>query len=157
MTFEKTILSQIILSLHSSVKRNAFFIDGTYSSYVQFTQRISAIRKKICDLQSDEQIFALAVHDDLDTYASIFALWMEGKAYVPLHPNQPLERNLNIIEQVGLSNVLDSADTSVFEGQSLNVMHTSQYEYTTDCLDNWVETSDDALAYILFTSEVILR
>ncbi len=152
MTFEKTILSQIILSLHSSVKRNAFFIDGTYSSYVQFAQRISAIRKKICDLQSDEQIFALAVHDDLDTYASIFALWMEGKAYVPLHPNQPLERNLNIIEQVGLSNVLDSADTSVFEGQSLNVMHTSQYEYTTDYLDNWVASGDDALAYILFTS-----
>lgn len=152
MTFEKTILSQIILSLHSSVKRNAFFIDGTYSSYVQFAQRISAIRKKIRDLQSDEQIFALAIHDDLDTYASIFALWMEGKAYVPLHPNQPLERNLNIIEQVCLSNVLDSADTSVFDNQSLNVMHTSQYEYTTDYLDNWVETNDDALAYILFTS-----
>ena len=152
MTFEKTILSQIILSLHSSVKRNAFFIDGTYSSYVQFAQCISAIRKKIRDLQSDEQIFALAIHDDLDTYASIFALWMEGKAYVPLHPNQPLERNLNIIEQVGLSNVLDSADTSVFDNQSLNVMHTSQYEYTTDYLDNWVETNDDALAYILFTS-----
>ena len=94
----------------------------------------------------------MAIHDDLDTYASIFALWMEGKAYVPLHPNQPLERNLNIIEQVGLSNVLDSADTSVFEDQSLNVMYTSKYEYTTDYLDNWVETSDDALAYILFTS-----
>lgn len=152
MTFEKTILSQIILSLHSSEKRNAFFIDGTYSSYVQFAQRISAIRKKIRDLQSDEQIFALAIHDDLDTYASIFALWMEGKAYVPLHPNQPLERNLNIIEQVGLSNVLDSADTSVFDNQAFNVMHTSQYEYTTDYLDNWVETNGDALAYILFTS-----
>ena len=77
---------------------------------------------------------------------------MEGKAYVPLHPNQPLERNLNIIEQVGLSNVLYSADISVFEGQSLNVMHTSKYEYTTDYLDNWVEIGDDALAYILFTS-----
>lgn len=152
MTFEKTILSQIILSLHSSVKRNAFFIDGTYSSYVQFAQRISAIREQIRILQSDEQIFALAIHDDLDTYASIFALWMEGKAYVPLHPNQPLERNLNIIEQVELSNVLDSADTSVFDGQSLTVMHTSKYEYTTDYLDNWVEIGDDALAYILFTS-----
>ncbi len=152
MTFKKTILSQIILSLHGSVKGNAFFIDGTYSSYVQFAQRISAIREQIRILQSDEQIFALAIHDDLDTYASIFALWMEGKAYVPLHPNQPLERNLNIIEQVGLSNVLDSADTSIFDGQSLTVMHTSEYEYTTDYLDNWVEIGDDALAYILFTS-----
>ena len=133
-------------------ERWAFCISEKSYTYNQFAHRISSIREQIRDLQSNEQIFALAIHDDLDTYATIFALWMEGKAYVPLHPNQPLERNLNIIEQVGLSNVLDSADASVFEGQSLNVMHTSKYEYTTDYLDNWVETSDDALAYILFTS-----
>ena len=150
--FNETILSEFSKIIYQYGSLSAFYIDGQYYTYVHFSQRISAIRKKILDLQSDEQIFALAIHDDLDTYASIFALWMEGKAYVPLHPNQPLERNLNIIEQVGLSNVLDSADTSVFEGQSLNVMHTSQYEYTIDYLDNWMETSDDALAYILFTS-----
>lgn len=146
----------ILLSLYDIVVYkgccNAFYIEGMYFTYNQFAQRVSAIREKICDLQSNEQVFALAIHDDLDTYASIFALWMEGKAYVPLHPNQPLERNLNIIEQVGLSNVLDSADISVFENHSLNVMHTCQNVYTSDYLDNWVETSDEALAYILFTS-----
>lgn len=152
ITFEINILSQVMQSINECNTQNAFYIDGHYYNYHQFAQRISAIRKQIHDLQSDEQIFALAIHDDLDTYGSIFALWMEGKAYVPLHPNQPLERNLNIIEQVGLSNVLDSADSSVFEGQALNVMHTSRYEYTTDYLDNRVETNDDALAYILFTS-----
>ena len=150
--FTQHILTSVRESIAQYIYGNAFYIDGTHYVYQKYAQRISAIREQIRDLQSDEQIFALAIHDDLDTYASIFALWMEGKAYVPLHPNQPLERNLNIIEQVGLSNVLDSADTSVFDNQSLNVMHTSQYEYTTDYLDNWVETSDDALAYILFTS-----
>lgn len=152
ITFETNILSQVMQSINECNTQNAFYIDGQYHKYHQFAQRISAIREQIRDMQSAEQIFALAIHDDLDTYASIFALWMEGKAYVPLHPNQPLERNLNIIDQVGLSNVLDSSNISVFEGQSLNVMHTSQYEYTTDYLDNWVETNDDALAYILFTS-----
>ena len=146
------ILFQICYCIKSLQKNQSFYIENNYLTYFQFAQRISAIRKKICELQSNEQVFALAIHDDLDTYASIVALWMEGKAYVPLHPNQPLERNLNIIEQVGLSNVLDSADTSVFENHSLNVMYTSQYEYTTDYLDNWVEINDDALAYILFTS-----
>ena len=152
INFKRIILTYLCDVLNQSASNNAFIIENTSYTYQQFAHRISAIRKHICDLQSAEQIFALAIHDDLDTYASIFALWMEGKSYVPLHPNQPLERNLNIIEQVGLSNVLDSADISVFEGQSLNVMHTSKYEYTTDYLDNWVETSDDALAYILFTS-----
>ena len=150
--FSDNILNLLIekIGVHSS--KNAFYIDGQYYSYVQFAQLISAIRREINELNSTEQIFALAIHDDLDTYASIFALWMEGKAYVPLHPNQPLERNLNIIEQVGLSNVLDSAEQSVFDNQSLNVMHTNLYAYTEDYLDNWVDTSDDALAYILFTS-----
>ena len=146
------ILSQIAQCLQRFANSNAFCIGGHYYTYCQFAQRISAIREKICNLHSDEPIFALAIHDDIDTYATIFALWMEGKAYVPLHPNQPLERNLNIIEQVGLSNVINSADISVFDEQSINVMHTSKYEYTTDYLDNWIETSDDALAYILFTS-----
>ena len=150
--FIKGVLFQLRHSIEVYSLCDAFYIDSHYYNYQQFAQRISAIRKQIRDLQSDEQIFALAIHDDWDTYASIFALWMEGKAYVPLHPNQPLERNLNIIEQVGLSNVLDSADTSVFDGQSQNVMHTSRYEYTIDYLDNWVEIGDAALAYILFTS-----
>lgn len=130
----------------------SFFIDGQYYTYRQLGERISAIRIQINQLDTNEQIFALAIHDDLDTYASIFALWMEGKAYVPLHPNQPLDRNLNIIEQVGLNNVLDSAEQSVFDNQSLNVMHTNLYIYTEDYLNDWVETSDDELAYILFTS-----
>ena len=148
----KKILFQTRHSIEVYSLCDAFYIDGQYHKYHQFAQRISAIREQIRGLQSNEQIFALAIHDDLDTYASIFALWMEGKAYVPLHPNQPLERNLNIIEQVGLSNVLDSAEQSVFDNQSLNVMHTNLYAYTEDYLDNWVETSNDALAYILFTS-----
>lgn len=150
--FERFILSTLVSCLNNYQLQNTFYIQGIFYTCHQFAQRISAIREQICDLQSSEQIFALAIHDDLDTYASIFALWMEGKAYVPLHPNQPLERNLNIIEQVGLSNVLDSAEQSVFDNQSLHVMHTTQYAYTEDFLDNWAETSDNELAYILFTS-----
>lgn len=151
MNFSIQILSEIV-RYQSSSSKYAFCINNHCYTYLQFSQHISAIRKQINALRSDDQIFALAIHDDLDTYASIFALWMEGKAYVPLHPNQPLDRNLNIIEQVGLSNVLDSAEQSVFDNQTLNVMHTNQYVYTDDYLDNWVETSDDELAYILFTS-----
>lgn len=150
--FQQNILTLVCKVIRMHIHNNAFFINGIYYTYFQLNQRISAIREQIHDLHSDEQVFALAIHDDLDTYASIFALWMEGKAYVPLHPNQPLDRNLNIIEQVGMNNVLDSVEESVFDKQSLNVIHTSQFEYTTDYLDNWVETSDETLAYILFTS-----
>lgn len=150
--FKSQILNEVREVLKSHATREAFYIDGTYYTYRQFAERVSAIGMAIHALLTDEQVFALAFHNDIDSYASIFALWMEGKAYVPLHPNQPLERNLNIIAQVGLHNVLDSAEQSAFADQSINIITTSQCVFTGYFLHDWAETTDDDLAYILFTS-----
>ena len=92
----------------------------------------------------------LVINDDLETYASIIALWMDGDCYVPLHPNWPLERCLDICEQVELDLVLDSSEKSRYE--NVQVLNTSTLEYTVDCLEPKQEVSDDELAYILFTS-----
>lgn len=134
--FEKNILEQVRNSIAQYPDRNAFYIDGTFYTYQQFAERVSAIRSVIRAAAKNEQIWGLSLHDDLNTYASIFALWMEGKAYVPLHPSWPEERIASIKEQVGCSNVLDACDAP----------------YTGDELDDWVEASEDDLAYILFTS-----
>ena len=132
--FKTQILEPLAKWLHDD--RYAFYIDGTYYTYRQLAERISAIRTTIRAAEQNEPVWGLALHDDLNTYASIFALWMEGKAYVPLHPSWPEERIASIKEQVGCSNMLNQCDAP----------------YTTDDLDNWAEASDDNLAYILFTS-----
>lgn len=131
--------------------RNAFYIDGTFYTYRQFAERISSIRGVVHNWQPNEKVVALAFHDDIDSYASIFALWMEGKAYVPLHPNQPVERNKNIIAQVEAKHVLDSENNDVY-ADVCQVVHTASLEYTQENVDNWAEASEDNLAYILFTS-----
>lgn len=136
MKFEQYILTSVREAIRNYAKRPAFFINGEYYTYTQFAERISAIRSVICSVEKNEQIWGLALHDDLNTYASIFALWMEGKAYVPLHPSWPEERIASIKEQVGCSNVLDACDAPFIEMD----------------LDNWVDASEDDLAYILFTS-----
>ena len=115
---------------------NAFYINGTFYTYRQFAERISAIRSVIRAAKVDEQIWGLAIQDNLNTYASIFALWMEGKCYVPLHPSWPKDRIEDIVKQVGCRNILDNCDVP----------------YTSDLLDDWKEASEDDLAYILFTS-----
>ena len=134
--FKLQILTPVRNSIVQYPDRNAFYIDGTYYTYRQFAERVSAIRSVIRVTEKDEQIWGLSLHDDLNTYASIFALWMEGKAYVPLHPSWPEERIASIKEQVGCSNVLDACDAP----------------YTGDLLDDWTEASEDNLTYILFTS-----
>lgn len=150
--FQQNILSPLRDAIDKFGKRKAFCINGIFYSYRLFAERVSAIRMAIHALQTNESVFALAFHNDIDSYASIFALWMEGKAYVPLHPNQPLERNLNIIAQVECSNVLDSAEQSAFADQGVNIITTSQCAYTNDFIDDWAEATEDDMAYILFTS-----
>lgn len=134
--FEEYILKPLRHSIAEYANRNAFCIDGAFYTYRQLAERISAIRSVIRNAEKDEYVWGIALHDDLNTYASIFALWMEGKAYVPLHPSWPQERVASIKEQVGCSNVLDACEA----------------KYTGDLLDDWTVVTDADLAYILFTS-----
>lgn len=134
--------------------RPAFCIQDEAYTYRQFAERISAIRSLIRHAEVDEQIWGLAIQDNLDTYAAIFALWMEGKAYVPLHPAWPVERIGSIIDQIGLKNILASDDTPTAYPTltSYTVHATRNAVYEQDLLDDWRDVSEDDLAYILFTS-----
>ena len=114
--FFEEILCPLTESIRMFSDRNAFYIGNVGYTYRQFSERISAIRRFVQSAETKETIWAIVIHDNLDTYAGIFALWMEGKAYIPLHPNQPLERNMGILEQVGLSYLLDSEIKSKFVG-----------------------------------------
>ena len=149
--FEEQIIKPLIDSIKKNRDNNAFYIDGSYYTYDTFAKRISAIRTKIQSLGINDQICAIAIHDDLDTYASIFALWLEGKSYVPLHPNQPLERNIGIINQVGITIVLDSEEISAFDSK-INILNTQLCECLEENLGNSIVANEDELAYILFTS-----
>lgn len=148
--FYKSVLSPILNSTEHFPSRNAFCIDEEHYTYAQLSQCISKMRMALqqCDYKSNK--VGLVINDDLETYASIIALWMEGDCYVPLHPNWPLERCLDICEQVELDLVLDSSEKSRYE--KVQVLSTSSLEYTVDCLEPKQNVSDEELAYILFTS-----
>ena len=149
--FQLHILSPIRQSIEKCLDHNAFYIDSHYFTYRQFAERISAIRVAVHAWATSERLAALAIHDDLNTYAAIIALWMEGLGYVPLHPNQPAERNRNILSQIGVSFLLDSEASDAYV-DLCRVVHTGSLPYANDYLDHWVDTPNEELAYILFTS-----
>ncbi|MBQ7191639.1 MAG: AMP-binding protein [Paludibacteraceae bacterium] len=154
--FCNNILSPLVHSLEHFADCSAFCIANKYYTYSQLALRISAIRQQILSTDTKEQVFGLALHDDIDTYAAIFALWMEGKAYVALHPLQPIERNANIIKQVGTHYVLDSADNSAFgdwaNENEVVVISTAKAQTFALNLHDWKQVSEEELAYVLFTS-----
>lgn len=154
MSFYYEILYPIREYIRKYPERNAFYIQDEAYTYCQFAERISAIRMAIRRVASgDEAIWGLAIQDNLDTYASIFALWMEGKCYVPLHPSWPSDRIASIIEQIGCHNVITTEDNALADiNGSFTTINVSEAQYTEDLLDDWKDASEDDLAYILFTS-----
>jgi len=137
-------------SINSHIDRNAFFINGVAYTYKQFAETISKIRKGISSAtKEDEKNIGVVANDDLETYAAIIALWLEGRAYVPLSPETPRQRNENVIKQAGLDTIIDSSANAVFP--ELKVIESKKLDAVPVDL-NPKNVSDEELAYILFTS-----
>jgi D-alanine--poly(phosphoribitol) ligase subunit 1 len=130
--------------------RNAFLINTDYYTYADLARSISEIRKAVCSATPEnEKNIGLVANDDLETYAAIIALWLEGKAYVPLSPENPKDRNESIIAQAFINTIIDSSATPLFT--EYNLIESTKLEATEmDLIPKVV--SDDELVYILFTS-----
>lgn len=137
-------------SIDDNYDRNAFCINNVYYSYKDFAQIISDIRIAIqTSIKKTESNIGLVTNDDIQTYASIIALWLEGKAYVPLHPEFPKERNNVIIKQADIKTILDSSVDAMFN--QCNIIETIKCDNTKINLTP-VPISEDDFGYIFFTS-----
>lgn len=136
-----------IIDRHGS--RDAFCISKRFYTYNEFAQSISKIRNELQSHNIENKSIGLVENDDLETYASIFALWLEGLAYVPISPDAPFDRNRDVIEQAGITSIIDSSDKDTFS--NYNLIKSSALSNTTKNLKPKV-TSEEELVYILFTS-----
>lgn len=149
--FYTQVLRPLLDNIAKFSDRNAFCINEKFYTYRELGKSISAIRSAIKKERYVNKNVGLVLNDDLETYASIFALWLEGNSYVPLHPGWPLERCMDIAEQVGFDFILDSSEKTRYKE---NVISTGSIPPADD--DDILSYSDnsheDDIAYILFTS-----
>ena len=155
--FTKTIITSILDSIQKFSDRNAFCIDNIFYTYKQFAENISKIRIAVKNIPFENKKVCLVVNDDIETYASIIALWLEGKAYVPIHPHWPKDRCLDIVKQVNADLFLNSSEhvcgyMKSNPSEGVNILYTGLLSYEKDYLDCVSLTMDGELAYILFTS-----
>ena len=145
----QNILVYLQQTIASHAKCNAFCIADQYYTYEQLAREVGNVRHAIREKKEDN--IGLVANDDLYTYASILALWMEGKSYVPLHPHWPVLRSEDIIEQVGLKTIIDSRNDGV-SFASAEVLHPEKFASHHDSFLDPVSYDENKLAYILFTS-----
>lgn len=148
--FIQHVIAPLIFVINNFPFQNAFCINDSYFSYKQLGQAISKIRFALKNTDENDRKFGLVANDDIETYASIFALWLEGKAFVPLHPSQPLERCIEIMNQININFVLDSSINTRF--QTGQVIHTQNLLFSSEDLSYDYKIDNSNLAYILFTS-----
>lgn len=153
--FNTEILKPFLESIDKFGAYNAFCINNRLYTYSEFADTVSKvrfalrIRTNTCTNTNTTKNIGLLAYDDLETYASIFAIWLEGYAYVPIHPNQPLERNAEIIDQSDINLLISSRP--VKDRGICDIIDSSSYESGRAGLEPG-PADDDDLAYILFTS-----
>lgn len=147
--FIEKIIQAITRQISNSPDQHAFCIAGVSYTYADLGKQIAAIRQALRSAEHGSHHVGLVTNDDIQTYASIFAIWMEGQAYVPLHHTQPEERSNEIIGQANIGLVLNSLKGKSFNaGQVLCTGDLPAADFT----DESVIVPDTSLAYILFTS-----
>ena len=139
-------------SITDNYQKNSFFIKNSFYSYKDLAICISKIRNIIAiNIPSAEKLVGLVTNDDLETYASIIALWFEGKAYVPINPQAPLDRNEQVLKSTESNFVIDSSETSLYS--NFNIINSKKLSEPHNInLKVDPKTTNDQLAYILFTS-----
>jgi D-alanine--poly(phosphoribitol) ligase subunit 1 len=147
--FEEYVLNPFLSAIKQFGTRYAFCINGKFYTYNEFAGYTSAIQQALSLKNIGTGNIGIVVNDDIETYASIWAVWFQGYAYVPLHPMQPIERSQEIIQQAEITLVIDSGTQSKITGTDMIL--SSQLERSSNVIKA-VETSVDNLAYILFTS-----
>ena len=148
-SFHQYVIGPFLEMAQAHSTKHAFCINEEFYSYLQFTESISKIRTALQDTNTNKENIGLVANDDLETYASIFAIWLEGYAYVPLHPSQPIERSMEIIGQSEIELVLDSSEN--LQLRNVQIIRTTKLEFKELNLHpNTI--SEESLAYILFTS-----
>ena len=147
-------LSKINEAFDHYKNRNAFCINGKYFSYSKFYSKVKNIYNILKEHNTNaDQLVGIYLSDDIYTYASIIAIWYHGKGYVPIHPHNPVERNMAIIEHSGID-ILLSSDNSIkqnYPSEFINVVdNTALCAGVNDSLN--YKYSEHAVAYLLFTS-----
>ncbi len=145
-----TLLNHLYQTFQCHSSYNFLCDDEEFYTYGDLLDSIGKIRRYIRESIAEEQkTVGIVAGTDINTYAAIFALWFEGKAYVPLLPTAPEDRNRTVVREASLTHVLSSRPFK----QDLPAVVVNTNTLLGDFLQEKPVVYDPhRIAYILFTS-----
>ncbi|MBC7863460.1 MAG: AMP-binding protein [Bacteroidia bacterium] len=127
------------------------FSDKNYS-YKDLDLASKKIKDFLLSKKNSEPYIGVFATKNFFTYASILAIIRAGKAYVPLNPSFPIEKNLEIIKESGIKTLfINNTDRKIFK-EHPDTDTVSPELITEEITDAGVTANVSSAAYILFTS-----
>ena len=148
-----TLFLKPLLERKDSIK-DAICINKKVYNYAQLFDRVDHILSLLVCIP-DKYVGIYAV-DSVETYASIVALWMCGKTYVPLNPNQPKERHNEVIDSVGLKHVL-SSDSKYASSIGAKTIYTGNCANSTYCRKTDLEIKNVSLHQVVRVNQKVYK
>ena len=143
-------LNKIISALKAYPERQAFCIQDKFYTYTDLFSIVAAIQSKIIENCAQEQNIGIVINDDIETYASILAIFFLGRTYIPIHPSYPAERAGQIMEQAGIKYLLSK--TYITYAGAVTIITGDRTTGSTTAPEVPEFALSSTNAYILFTS-----
>lgn len=123
-------------------------------TYEELNNRANYLAHKLLDQGAGkERPVALIMDRSLDMMVAILAVLKTGSCYLPLSPDQPINRIQKIITVSGTTIVLTNSDKSKELGKSVYIIDFREFKYPDYGVGNPDEgILPDNLAYIIYTS-----
>ncbi len=144
-------LNKIISVFNTHAEAPAFCIQNKFYTYSDLGLVVASIQSKIKENCPGEQNLGIVIKDDLETYASILAIFLSGKTYIPIHPAYPVERASQIIEQAGIKYLLSKTENNTYPNVTVIATGKTPLDET-GSISLAAFPLDETNAYILFTS-----
>lgn len=135
-------------SFRISASHNAFYFGERFFTYSDLEKKTLSVVGQISqNVRKTNPRVAVVTNNDLETYASVYATWLCGGAFIPLNPAFPAERNKKIIALSKAEIILNSKCNGVFNDE----INTGLNCEVLESFPQSIPPPKD-LMYILFTS-----
>lgn len=137
-------------SFKDNASRTAFYIGNRFYTYAEFRQYISGsqqLLRKHIGLSTGHSIGVMC-HDNIETFAAIFAIWFSGCRFVPLLPLHPLLTNIEKIQQSAIQWIFDTELSESTNELQVNRLCNKDLKSS----EPLIISKETDCAYIIFTS-----
>lgn len=96
-------------NIHKGNNSNALCINNEFYTFSQLEEIAVKIQNEIKTNYPYERVIGVVFEDDINTYASIIAIWSSGKAYCLINPDGNRQENYELIQKTGCNIIFNSS------------------------------------------------